>query len=278
LNQCPTAKLSITKETPIASIGSCFAREIKYWLLDHGFNFIQTATGPCTKSGSARYDRVYNTFTLRQEFERAFGDFQPAETCWKFDDGEKKRILDPYRKNVAWDSEKEMYDELLEHAEQVRKAFTEAEVIIITVGQAEIWFDKRDGSVFPLVPPTQIFDEAIHGFRLSTVKENLANLDRIIELVTPNNPTVKILITVSPVPLRATFRKIDAISANTASKSILRAAVDEFVSRHNDNVVYFPAYEITTVLQECAFKDDHRHVKPETVDAIMGVFRTWFVD
>ena len=52
--------LTIDRDTPIASIGSCFAREIKTWLVENGYNYVQTATGPCTEAGSARYDRVYN--------------------------------------------------------------------------------------------------------------------------------------------------------------------------------------------------------------------------
>ncbi|MGB0648222.1 MAG: hypothetical protein ACPGQS_13645, partial [Bradymonadia bacterium] len=61
--------LRIDRNTPIASIGSCFAREIKFWLREQNYNYLQFATGPCTEAGSARYDRVYNTFSIRQEVE-----------------------------------------------------------------------------------------------------------------------------------------------------------------------------------------------------------------
>lgn len=266
----------IDRDTPIASIGSCFAREIKLWLLRQGYNYLQMAEGPCTEAGSARYDRAYNTFTIRQEFERAFGSFEPIVDCWTFDDGQV-RLLDPYRRNVAWESHEEMRTELEEHRENVRRAFREARVVVITVGQSEIWFDKRDGSVFPLVPPVEVYDKSIHGFRISTFEENVANLERVHDLLIEENPEVSIIITVSPVPLRATFQRRDAISANCASKSMLRAAVERFASTHDQAVTYFPAYEICTSFHENAYEDDCRHVRAEMIDKIMRTFEEWFV-
>jgi hypothetical protein len=268
----------ITRATPIASIGSCFAREIRNWLKTNGYRYIETATGPGADNGSARYERVYNTFTLRQEFDRAFGDFSPRERYWEFSENGAIRLLDPHRKNIAWDNKAEMEQELAEHRENVQKAFRECELLIITVGQAEIWFNKSDGTVYPLVPPVQVYDPALHGFRLTSYAENLSNLENLYQQFTANNPTGHILITVSPVPLRATFRRQNALVANCASKSILRAAVDTFAESHPDRVTYFPAYEIVTCAEENPFDEDCRHVKVEVVARIMKLFEKWFVD
>ena len=278
LKQHRPDKPRLTHDTPIASIGSCFAREIKIWLKANHYNFIETAQGPCTEAGSARYDRVYNTFTLRQEFERAFGEFDPAETIWEFQEDGRPRLLDPYRKGVAWESREEMERELAEHQQNVQQAFSEAQVLIMTIGQAEIWYHKSDGYVYPLVPPVQVFDETRHGFRMSTYEENLANLERVFELFSENNPTGHIVITLSPVPLRATFRDMNSVIANTASKSMLRAVIDAFVSAHGDRVTYFPAYEVVSVLSGAPYEADNRHVRPEAVDQIMKLFEAWFVD
>ncbi len=278
LEQSRPARPRITRRTRIASIGSCFAREIKVWLKERGYAFIETAEGPCTEAGSARYDRVYNTFTLRQEFERAFGTFAPRVRAWEFQEGGRRRLLDPYRKGVAWESRAEMEAELAEHRENVRRAFSQAEILIVTVGLAEIWYDRTDGSVFPLVPPVQVFDPKRHGFRLSTYRENLENLERVCALFSANNPAGRIVISVSPVPLRATFRPLNALVANSASKSLLRAVVDEFASLHPDRVTYFPAYEVVTVAERQPFEADNRHVRAETVDRIMRLFEAWFVE
>lgn len=276
LGQAPPGGLLITRSTPIAAIGSCFVREIKRWLQASGYHFVETASGPCTEAGSARYDRVYNTFTIRQEFERAFAGFAPVETVWRFTDTEP-RLLDPYRKNLAWDDDNEMRAELEQHRADVQKAFSSCEILIVTVGLSEIWFDKRDGSVFPLVPPTQIFDDAVHGFRNSTYEENVQNLERIHDLFIANNPSGHMIVTVSPVPLRATFRSTNALIANSAAKSTLRAAVDAFSTRHPQTVTYFPAYELVVDVLHDPYQADNRHVRPEAVDQIMRLFETWFV-
>lgn len=273
----PAALPCVTQQTPIASIGSCFAREIKFWLQRMGYNYLEFATGPCAAPGSARYNRVYNTFTLRQEFERAFEVFDPAEPVWDFIEDGTRRLLDPYRKGVAWDDRGEMERELAEHQRNVRRAFTEAQIIIITVGQAEVWFNTEDGSVFPLVPPAPVFDPKRHGFRLTTVQENIDNLRRVHELVSMHSPGAHIIMTLSPVPLRATFRQMSAISANSASKAILRAAIDAFVSENSDSTTYFPAYEVVMDIERDPFEDDNRHVKPEVIDRIMALFESWFV-
>ncbi len=278
LKQYRPDKPRLTQHTPIASIGSCFAREIKIWLKANNYNFIERADGPCTEAGSARYDRVYNTFTLRQEFERAFGKFDPAETIWEFQEDGQPRLLDPYRKGVAWESRQEMERERAEHRKNVQQAFSEAQVLIVTIGQAEIWYHKSDGYVYPLVPPVQVFDETRHGFRMTKYEENLANLERVFELFSENNPTGHIVITLSPVPLRATFRDMNSVIANTASKSMLRAVIDAFVSAHGDRVTYFPAYEIVTGLSGAPYEEDNRHVRPDAVDQIMRLFEAWFVE
>jgi hypothetical protein len=278
LSHPPPQRPRITRATPIASIGSCFAREIKKWLTANRYNFIETVTGACAEDGSARYGRVYNTFTLKQEFDRAFGEFAPGERCWKFKEKGQRRWLDPYRKNVAWDDRDEMKRELREHRDNVRRAFSTCGVLIVTVGQSEIWYNKSDGYVYPLVPPARVFDPEQHGFRLAGYEENLANLDHVQRLFEANNASGHMLITVSPVPLRATFRPDNALVANSASKAILRAAVDAFVARHPERVTYFPAYEAVTCVERDPFEADNRHVRADVVDRIMRLFEQWFVE
>lgn len=277
LKQQHPNKLRISQSTPIASIGSCFAREIKVWLKNNNYNFIETATGPCTEAGSARYDRVYNTFTLKQEFERAFGNFNPQEKYWEFDEQGENRLLDPYRKGVAWEDKDEMNRELAEHKLNVQKAFSQAEILIMTIGQAEIWYHKADNYVYPLVPPVQVYDKNKHSFRMTSFAENLANLERVYELFVANNTKGHIVISLSPVPLRATFRNMNSVVANSASKSMLRAVLDAFAEKHSERVTYFPAYEIATTFESSKLTDINRHVNPETVETIMRIFESWFV-
>ncbi len=263
----------MTRDTPVASIGSCFAREIKDYLVNRGFNYLQTAQGPNARHGSAAWDRVYNTFCLRQEFERALGSFNPHERFWEHEG----QILDPYRKQVVSDSIEEAERELETHRQSAHEAFTKAEILVITVGLTEIWHSTADGAVFYQVPPAGVFNPDIHAFRNSTVSENLENLEAIHALMQAANPDCKILITVSPVPLRATFQRQNVVISNTVSKATLVAATSEFVANH-DNTFYFPSYELVTTCINSAFKGDNRHVSRKAVRKIMSVFEWMFLE
>jgi tetratricopeptide (TPR) repeat protein len=77
------------------------------------------------------------------------------------------------------------------------------------------------------------------------------------------------ILSVSPVPFKATYSGQDAIVANTYSKSVLRAAAEEFVEAH-DNVDYFPSFEMVTLSdRKAAYCDDNIHVQPAMVNRIM---------
>jgi hypothetical protein len=263
----------LTKQTPIASMGSCFAREVKDYLVTNGYNYVQTATGPNARHGSAAWDRVYNTFCIGQEFERALGTFSPAEPYWK----KGSELVDPYRKAVRWPGPEAMEAELAEHKRTAALALTTAEIVVLTIGVNEIWYAIEDGAVFFQVPPAGVFDPKRHAFRLATVEENFANLQRAHELLRQANPTAKMIVTVSPVPLRATFRDdADAVSATAESKATLLVATREFV-RQSEDVYYFPSYEIALNTTPEPFEVDARHVKREVVTQIMEVFDYQFI-
>ena len=54
--------LRIDRTTPIASMEAVL-QEIKFWLREQNYNYLQFATGPY-RSRFRRYDRVYNTFSI----------------------------------------------------------------------------------------------------------------------------------------------------------------------------------------------------------------------
>ena len=65
--------LKIKRTTPIASMGSCFAREIKRRLIQRDYNYITEETHhPASIHASAAWERVYSTFCMRQIFEYTF--------------------------------------------------------------------------------------------------------------------------------------------------------------------------------------------------------------
>ncbi|MEL6188393.1 MAG: GSCFA domain-containing protein [Myxococcota bacterium] len=271
---------AINKQTPIASMGSCFAREIKTVLLRMGFNYIQEeAQHSASVHASAAWERVYSTFSMRQIFEYTFDAWTPELRWWHCP--QSGWTQDPYRRTVVYDSLERAVADFEHHRACSRRALTKADFLILTLGLTEVWQDRLDGSVISLPSGPYVKeggDMSRYEFKVSRYSENLRNLERIHELMATHNPGCKILVTVSPNHLWATFRgDLDVVGASCNSKSTLRAVADEFCDGH-DNVHYFPSYEIATITQslrgQAVYADgpENFHVHPDTVGFIMEQF------
>jgi len=272
--------LVIDKSTPIASMGSCFAREIRKVLIREGYSYItEERDHPASVHASAAWERTYNTFSMRQIFEYTFDAFKPRTRWWI--SPKTRQVQDPYRRIILYESVGAAERDFAHHVACSRQALLKAKVLILTLGLTEIWEDKTDQSVICL-PSGPYFNEGggkdEYEFRVSRYQENLDNLEIIYTLMKRHNPECSIIMTVSPVHLVATCRRdMDVISANCNSKSTLRAAVDEFVCRHKD-VFYFPSYEMATSFnmlmnQSCfEYGKDNFHINRATVEMIMTHF------
>ena len=272
--------LTINQSTPIASIGSCFAREIKRRLIQRGYNYVAEETQhPAAIHASAAWERVYNTFCLRQIFEYTFENRQPDLRWWVSPQSHK--VQDPYRRIILYDSVEAAETDFAQHQIYSRRALLRTAVLILTLGLTEIWQDRVDGSVISLPSGPYVNeggDMSRYEFKVSRYAENFENLERIHAIMARHNPACQLLVTISPVNLWATFRKdLDVISASCNSKSTLRAAADEFALQH-DNVHYFPAFEMATIYQPLTglnyFSDgrENYHVNKKTVKFIMRHF------
>jgi hypothetical protein len=277
-------RFTISPSTPIASMGSCFAREIKRRLVQRDYNYITEETyHPASLHASAAWERVYSTHCMRQIFDYTFEQWNPDLRWWLAP--ESKKIQDPYRRVILYDNLKAAEEDFEQHRIHSRRALEKAEVLILTLGLTEIWQDTIDGAVICLPAGPYVKeggDMSRYRFRVSRYEENLKNLERIHEIMSARNPECKILITVSPVNLWATFRQdIDVISASCNSKATLRAAADEFTVRH-ENVYYFPAFEMATIYQPLSgltyFSEgrENFHVNKQTVKFIMQHFFKFF--
>ena len=277
-------RFTISPSTPIASMGSCFAREIKRRLIQRDYNYITEETyHPASLHASAAWERVYSTHCMRQIFEYTFEQWEPDLRWWLAP--ESKKIQDPYRRVILYDNLEAAEEDFEQHRIHSRRALEKAEVLILTLGLTEIWQDTIDGAVICLPAGPYVKeggDMSRYRFRVSRYEENLENLERIHEIMSARNPDCKILVTVSPVNLWATFRQdIDVISASCNSKATLRAAADEFTVRH-ENVYYFPAFEMATIYQPLSgltyFSEgrENFHVNKQTVKFIMQHFFKFF--
>ncbi|MBV8370893.1 MAG: GSCFA domain-containing protein [Candidatus Eremiobacteraeota bacterium] len=247
----------ITRAHGITAFGSCFAENITRHLGDRAYRVL-TDQRHADVNGSYVIrcaEGIVNTFAVRQQFEWALNGAHFNEELW-FD---SKGVLAPYNERVR---------------HETAGIFTQTDVFIITAGLAEVWYSTLTGEVFWRAVPADQFDPARHGFRLSSVAENLENLTAIRALIRAHRPEAAIVFTLSPIPLHATFRPISCITANAVSKATLRVALDELMRAHGDDqrLFYFPAYEIVRDAFADPFVDDNRHVKPHILDAVAQTF------
>jgi GSCFA family protein len=119
-----------------------------------------------------------------------------------------------------------------------------AGAFVFTLGLAEIWEDPETGGVFWRGVPKDVYRSDRHVFRRSTVGENEQNLLQIVELIRQVNTTAAIVLTLSPVPLNATFRDISCVTADCVSKSTLRVAIDSVLEKNLEGVYYWPSFEV----------------------------------
>lgn len=157
------------------------------------------------------------------------------------------------------------------------EAIRASNVAIITTGVAPCWF-RKDNNAFVLANGLNLKKMDQYYQRTLTVQESCDFLLSALSKYKRLNPAIKLVLTLSPVPLARTFEFHSAIVADTVSKSVLRAAIHEAVQKRPDDIFYFPSYEIVTWLGRYhgdAFgKDDGspRHVSRFYIDAVLDAF------
>jgi GSCFA family len=260
----------ITKTSAITSLGSCFADHIRMFLKDKDYNYV--ITEPNESGSSANWGRIYNPISLRQIIDYCNNsDWHPQERWWVDPQG---RTLDPYRAVAPYADVQTAEEDFQRHLSLARKVFVAADVVILTYGLVEVWESALDGSVFQVRPVS--FDLSRHRFSLLEYPECLQAIKSACAGIHCINPRAVIILTVSPVPLRATFRPdVTPGVANTYSKAVLLASV-QTASRQLTNVHYFPSYEIVTECVGKPFREDGS-VTPTAVEVVMDLFERSFV-
>jgi hypothetical protein len=161
------------------------------------------------------------------------------------------------------------------HLAAVKTMLETLDVLVFTLGLTESWRSKLDGSVFPLAPGVVAghMDASVYEFVNFNVDDIVSDMQIFIDLLHTVNPKARIILTVSPVPLIATYEDRHVLVSTTYSKSALRAAADE-LAKNNRNVDYFPSYEIITGNYAGSeyFEADLRSVKEEGVNHVMRLF------
>ena len=106
----------------------------------------------------------------------------------------------------------------------------DADVVIITLGYVETWYDTELDLYLNIAPPPKLCKAQPDRFEFRVLGFNdvLDALNEIYALLKKHRTKpLKMLLTVSPVPLVSTFRDVDILVGNTYSKSVQRAAAED---------------------------------------------------
>lgn len=248
----------ISKETNITAFGSCFAGNVSRFLLQKGYK-VNAHSWDHNLSDVIRIDEIMvHTPALLAQFEWAFND-KPLGSIF-----------------IGSAEEKAQTYHSLEACKSIIKR---TDFFIITLGLTEAWYDKDCQQYLWKFVPNKKLDPKRFESRFVSFSENLNNLEQIYTLIKLNKPESKILFTLSPIPLLGSYHGKSVVCANTASKATLRAVLHEFISdkKNDENLFYFPSYELVNNYIDSPWKDDYRHITPETVETIMSIFGQYYL-
>lgn len=281
-------RFGIGRDDGIVTFGSCFAQHFGRALVARDYRWIDAepappflkprdAAGFHYGTFSARTGNIYTPTMLLQWLKLALDAGPVPDEAWS----SGGRWFDPLRPAIEPDglaSADECRALRQATLAALRRAVTEASLFTFTLGLTECWVNAATGLEYALCPGTTAgaeYSPDAHVFCNRTFAELYIALDEALVLLRAANPDLKILLTVSPVPLTATASGDHVLTATSRSKAVLRAVTAEIRDAY-DFVDYFPSYEIIThpIFQGRFYAPNQRSVLPEGVDTVMRHFFT----
>lgn len=282
-------RFAIAPTDRIATAGSCFAQHIARRLRAIGEQYLVAEDGAHLSDDdraarqyglfSARYGNIYTAAQLWQLWREAYGKWAPAEAAWAaLGDG----WVDPFRPTVETFADRDaLAADRAVHLAAVRGLFESCDILVFTLGLTEGWLSRADGAVYPLAPGVAggIYDPFQHGFVNFTPAQVEQDLSAFLAAVKARNARLKVILTVSPVPLAATYEDRSVLVSTTYSKAVLRVAAEAMVQRF-DWVDYFPSYEIIagSPTGGLYYGEDDREVNALGVAHVMRLFQRHYID
>jgi hypothetical protein len=280
------SRWTLPADARFATFGSCFAQHISRALVARGMGWVdaEPAPGRCPPEiirafgfgvFSARTGNIYTAAQLLLHARMAAGQADPdAVEVWEVDG----RFYDSLRPAIEPDGFASAEEARLSRQSTVRafrRAAAGADVLVFTLGLTEGWESTATGQPYALCPGTAAgqFDPASHRFRNHAYPDIRAAMEEALAGLRGINPDLRVLLTVSPVPLTATASGQHVLSATTYSKSVLRAVAGDLAAA-DPLTDYFPSYEIIAGAPARAmfYEPNLRSVATAGVETVMGHF------
>jgi hypothetical protein len=278
-------KFEVTTSSRIITVGSCFAWHISKWLRFHNLDLVDSEPAPAHLTEAEKLEQGYGVFSFRT------GNIYTAAmldqwVCWSLNYAEYPNefflendlFYDPFRPSIpvqGYGTLSELKASREYTLECIRKSIRQADTFIFTLGLTEAWINNH-GDVYPMCPGTVRgkFEEKKHYFKNFSSSETYDQLTSIIDKIKSINKDMRFILTVSPVPLTATYTKHHVLVATAYSKSVLRAVAGQLANERAD-LDYFPSFELISSFpfRGQFFKKNLRTVEDEGVAFVMEKFR-----
>lgn len=277
----------ITKVNPGSSVftmGSCFARNIEHRLKRNGFHLPTeqfTLEGSYYKSESNVLSHrgalnKYNPHSMLMEVKRALDLMPEPENNGFIPFGDL--FYDPQTSAIKENTVATLRD-IRGKIKAVTREIVNADLAVFTLGLTETWYDTHTGLSLNQTPNPILlrsFPDRFE-FRNAGFQDCYQSIAELVEITKASAPNIRVILTVSPVPLGVTFSGWDVIRANTYSKGTL-VSVANAVTEAYDFVDYFPSFEMAThTNRKVAYAEDFVHVRNETVAQIIDIFVAEFI-
>lgn len=254
----------LKKGEEIFTIGSCFARNVEAELAAKGFRIPMRDLFK-TNAFEGLDTEIVNNFgtpSIYNELAWAFGEqeFREEDGFVELAPGKFVDLqMVPSVRPAPLELVRARRQGLLEATRQMARC----RVVIMTLGLVELWWDEQAGLYLNSSPLPSILHNAPDRFSLHVL--SFEDCHRYLRsafevMFRHGRKDLRVILTVSPVPMMATHRRTDVITANCYSKSVLRAVAEHLVEQ-DERIVYFPSYETVMLShRQASWTDDLVHV------------------
>ena len=206
-------KWPVTPAHKVVTFGSCFAQHFGKALMERGYKWTNMEPPPIglSEAGiakfnynvfSARTGNIYTVDILRQWCEWATDRSEQPEEIWEAGG----RFFDPFRPAIepdGFESAEELRDSRNLAIEAFGNAIRNADLFVFTLGLTESWRSADGAYEYAICPGTAAgkFDADKHVFVNATYPDIVKSLEFALSIMHEVNPSLHVLLTVSPVPL-----------------------------------------------------------------------------
>lgn len=265
------SSFKINKGTKISNIGSCYGVRVSNFLSKGNYNYLQYEDN--ITNASVNWGHVYNIENLCQIINYSINENYKLiiEKC-------KNGYFDPLRASTIgyYKTLAEAKKKILRHRKKSYLLFKNVDVLIITIGQNEGWFDKKNNIVWGFNPP---FDFQMNKKRFEykefDFNQNLKSLKKVLYSLKKFNKDLKIIFAVGPVSNYTTFLENNVICQSYVEKSNLRLVFHLLEKDKRLNVAYFPLLEMVHLNNNKNFSLDNRHISNKLIKKIDDCLQTF---